>query len=184
MYCLIPTPVLPLPSFPSPLVPVVYNLYPWICFFFAIFTSLFYFLDSIYKWYTVFVFLCVNYFKFIYVVAYGKISFFMTKLYFILYIYIYNIYIYILYMYITLYTFFYWWTLRLLPWNSAGQNTIVSTLFLLQWIFWPRNWTGVSCTAGGFFTSWATRETPKAAPNVVPETHDPEIKSLMLFWLN
>ena len=24
----------------------------------------------------------------------------------------------------------------------------------------PRNWTGVSCTAGGFFTSWATRETP------------------------
>ena len=23
---------------------------------------------------------------------------------------------------------------------------------------WPRNWTGVSCTAGGFSTSWATRE--------------------------
>ena len=23
---------------------------------------------------------------------------------------------------------------------------------------WPRNWTGVSCIAGGFFTSWATRE--------------------------
>ena len=24
--------------------------------------------------------------------------------------------------------------------------------------FWPRNQTGVSCIAGGFFTSWATRE--------------------------
>ena len=23
---------------------------------------------------------------------------------------------------------------------------------------WPRNWTRVSCLAGGFFTSWATRE--------------------------
>ena len=23
---------------------------------------------------------------------------------------------------------------------------------------WPRNWTGVSCIAGRFFTSWATRE--------------------------
>ena len=25
---------------------------------------------------------------------------------------------------------------------------------------WPRNWTGVSCIAGRFFTSWATRESP------------------------
>ena len=24
---------------------------------------------------------------------------------------------------------------------------------------WPRNWTGVSCIAGGFFTNWAIRET-------------------------
>ena len=23
---------------------------------------------------------------------------------------------------------------------------------------WPRNWTGVSCTAGGFCSSWSTRE--------------------------
>ena len=36
----------------------------------------------------------------------------------------------------------------------------------LEWVafpfssgsFWPRNWTGVSCIAGGFFTSWAIRE--------------------------
>ena len=27
---------------------------------------------------------------------------------------------------------------------------------------WPRNWTGVFCTAGGFFTSWATREAPES----------------------
>ena len=26
---------------------------------------------------------------------------------------------------------------------------------------WPKNQTGVSCIAGGFFTSWATREAPK-----------------------
>ena len=38
---------------------------------------------------------------------------------------------------------------------------------ILEWVvypfcrgsFQPRNWTGVSCIAGGFFTSWATRET-------------------------
>ena len=37
---------------------------------------------------------------------------------------------------------------------------------MLEWVaypcsrgsFWPRNWIRVSCTVGGFFTSWATRE--------------------------
>ena len=37
---------------------------------------------------------------------------------------------------------------------------------ILEWVAcpfsrgssWPRNWTGVSCIAGRFFTSWATRE--------------------------
>ena len=37
---------------------------------------------------------------------------------------------------------------------------------ILEWVAysfsrgnsWSRNWTGVSCIAGGFFTSWATRE--------------------------
>ena len=37
------------------------------------------------------------------------------------------------------------------PWDSPGQNTGVGSSQ-------PRNWTGVSCTAGRFFTSWATRE--------------------------
>ena len=32
---------------------------------------------------------------------------------------------------------------------------------------WPRNQTGISCTAGKFFTSWATREAP----------------SLVIWWL-
>ena len=39
---------------------------------------------------------------------------------------------------------------------------------ILEWVAypfcsgssWPRNWTGVSCIAGRFFTSWAMRETP------------------------
>ena len=37
---------------------------------------------------------------------------------------------------------------------------------MLEWVAypfssgssWPRNWTGVSCTADGFFTNWAIRE--------------------------
>ena len=37
---------------------------------------------------------------------------------------------------------------------------------VLEWVAYPfsrgssqaRNWTGISCIAGGFFTSWATRE--------------------------
>ena len=40
------------------------------------------------------------------------------------------------------------------PGNSPSQNTGVGSNSLLQVIF-P---TQVSCTAGGFFTSWATRE--------------------------
>ena len=39
------------------------------------------------------------------------------------------------------------------PWDSPGQNTGVGSHSLLQGIF-P---TQVSCIAGGFFTSWATR---------------------------
>ena len=40
------------------------------------------------------------------------------------------------------------------PWNSPGQNAGVGSLSLLQGIFQ----TQVSCIAGRFFTSWATRE--------------------------
>ena len=39
------------------------------------------------------------------------------------------------------------------PWNSPSQNTEVGSLSLLQGIFQPRNQTGVSYIAGGFFTN-------------------------------
>ena len=45
---------------------------------------------------------------------------------------------------------------------------------ILEWVAysfsrgssWPRNWTGASCIAGGFFTSWATRETNSVIYNL------------------
>jgi len=43
-------------------------------------------------------------------------------------------------------------------WNSPGQNTGVGSRSLLQGIFPTKDRTQVSCIAGGFFTSWATRE--------------------------
>ena len=43
------------------------------------------------------------------------------------------------------------------PWNSPGQNTGVGSLSLLQQIFLTRNQTGVTCSAGRFFTNWAIR---------------------------
>ena len=44
------------------------------------------------------------------------------------------------------------------PWNSPSQNTRVGSHSLLQGIFPTQGSTQVSHTAGGFFTSWATRE--------------------------
>ena len=51
---------------------------------------------------------------------------------------------------------------------AAADYTIHGILQarILEWVAypfssgssWPRNWTRVSCIAGGFFTSWATRE--------------------------
>ena len=46
---------------------------------------------------------------------------------------------------------------------------------ILEWVaypfsrgtFWPRNWTGVSCIAGGFFTSWATRKAPNLSYYII-----------------
>ena len=42
--------------------------------------------------------------------------------------------------------------------NSPGQNSGVGRRSLLQGISQPRDRTQVSCIAGWFFTSWATRE--------------------------
>ena len=43
-------------------------------------------------------------------------------------------------------------------WNSPGQNTGVGSLSLLQGIFPTQGRTQVSRSAGGFLTSWDTRE--------------------------
>ena len=43
---------------------------------------------------------------------------------------------------------------------TLGQNTGMGSLSLLQEIFPTQDWTQVSRTAGGLFTSWASRETP------------------------
>ena len=56
-----------------------------------------------------------------------------------------------------------------LPVKPQGKpkNTGVGSLSLLQWIFWPGNWTGVSCIAGGFFTNWAMREAQLGYENLI-----------------
>ena len=47
------------------------------------------------------------------------------------------------------------WPARVLrPWNFPDKSTGVGSCFLLQRIF--RNGAYISCTAGGFFTNWAT----------------------------
>ena len=45
------------------------------------------------------------------------------------------------------------------PRNSPGQNTGVGILSFSRGSSQPRNRTGVSCIAGGFFTNWAIRKT-------------------------
>ena len=45
----------------------------------------------------------------------------------------------------------------LCPWDSPGKNTGVDCHALLQGIFPTRDWTQVSCIAGGLFTIWTTR---------------------------
>ena len=43
---------------------------------------------------------------------------------------------------------------------------------------WPRNWTGVSCIAGRFFTSWATREAPGVGWALIQHDWYPYIKGI------
>jgi len=46
------------------------------------------------------------------------------------------------------------------PWDFPGKNTRVGCYSLLHGSSWQRDQTWVSCTAGRFFTMWATREAP------------------------
>ena len=56
--------------------------------------------------------------------------------------------------------------------------------WILEWVAypffrgssWPRNWTGVPCIAGRFFTSWATRKVPME--NVCLTNHQTENSAL------
>ena len=50
------------------------------------------------------------------------------------------------------------------PWNSPGQNTGEAFPFSRE-SSQPRDQTQISRIAGGFFTSWATRETTREAPH-------------------
>ena len=51
-------------------------------------------------------------------------------------------------------------------WRILHQRSHEGSPRILEWVAylfssessWPRNWTGVSCIAGGFFTHWAIRE--------------------------
>ena len=42
--------------------------------------------------------------------------------------------------------------------QGKPKNTGVGSLSFSRGASWPRNWTGVSCIAGRFFTHWAIRE--------------------------
>ena len=65
------------------------------------------------------------------------------------------------------------------PWNSPDQNTGVGSLSFLQGIF-P---TQVSCIAGGFFTSWATREAHKDLKVISKYAlHVVRIHNSLLYW--
>ena len=46
------------------------------------------------------------------------------------------------------------------PWNSPGQNTGVGSVPFSRGSFQPRVRTQVSHIAGGYFTSWTTKEVP------------------------
>ena len=48
---------------------------------------------------------------------------------------------------------------------------------------WPRNWTGVSCTTAGFFTSWAIREALLKTSNS-PKTCSIRFPGAQSAWLH
>ena len=137
--------------------------YLWVCFFFATFTSLLYFLDSTCKWcHRIFVFLRLTYFTKYprspsmllqmanFILSYGWIVFY----------YIYTFVLCCAQSCLTLCD-----PLDYSPPGSSVHGILQARI--LGWVampfsrgsFQPRDRTGVSC-AGEFFTSWATREAP------------------------
>ena len=51
------------------------------------------------------------------------------------------------------------WTIKSMEFSRPGYWNGLAFPFSIG-SSWTRNWTGVSCTAGGFFTNWAMREAP------------------------
>ena len=67
------------------------------------------------------------------------------------------------------------------PWTVAHQAPLFTEILqvrIREWVVMPysrgssqpRNWTDVSCIAGGFFTSWAPREAPSAQLSSVAQS--------------
>ena len=60
--------------------------------------------------------------------------------------------------------------------NSLGFHGTLQAR-ILEWVAFPfskgssqpRNWTGVSCITGGFFTNWAIKESPKWSISTITE---------------
>ena len=63
-------------------------------------------------------------------------------------------------------------------WNSPGQNTRVGSRSFLWGIFPTQGSNQVPCIAGGFFSSWATREAQEARYPSSNEHPDPRAWSL------
>ena len=70
------------------------------------------------------------------------------------------------------------WTaahLAFCPWDLPGKDTGVVCHFLLQGIFLTQRSNRVSCTAGRFFTEWATRDLP-TIQNIPDPNHSAKVQ--------
>ena len=59
-------------------------------------------------------------------------------------------------------------------WTILQARILVWAAILFTRSFWRRDWTQVSCTAGRFFTNWATREGPAWDKEVQKMTENPD----------
>ena len=66
-----------------------------------------------------------------------------------------------------------------------AKNSVVASLSLLQGSFLHRNWIGVSCIAGGFFTNWAIREALELHSSFyLLLSHQPKPSTVFVEWLS
>ena len=73
------------------------------------------------------------------------------------------------------------------PWDFCGRKTRVGCCFILQGIFWPRDWTQVSCVAciaGRFFTTEPPGKPLVAWPGIkpVPPTVEAQSPNHCIAW--